>query len=198
MIDKINKFNNILLRIEDFILSYVTVAMAVLLIANVFFRSILNSSLSFAEELGGFFLAAVTFIGISTAARFYSHINMNAVLDNVPKGVRKVLVIIISFFTFLVTLYLAYLFALYAMDSLKVGRISTALEVPMVIIIFILGAGILATSFQYLICLVKNLVYRDELYLGSQVKLGVDGQLVYEADLREFKSGGEKAGGDGQ
>ena len=52
----IEKLNNILLRIEDFLLSYITVAMAILLIANVFFRSILNNSLSFAEELGGFFL----------------------------------------------------------------------------------------------------------------------------------------------
>ena len=51
MIDKINR---IILKVEDFILSYGIVAMAVLLITNVFFRSVLNNSLKFAEEVGQF------------------------------------------------------------------------------------------------------------------------------------------------
>lgn len=185
MIDKINL---VILRIEDFLLSYITIAMAVLLVVNVFFRSVLNNSLSFAEELGAFFLVIITYIGISTAARFYSHINMNAVLDNVSFRMRKAMVIIISLFTFIVMAYLGYLFVLYGLDSMKVGRISTAMEIPMVIIIMILATGIFITSLQYLICLIKNITNKDEIYLGSQAKAGKDGELVYEADLNEFKA----------
>ena len=188
----IEKLNNILLRIEDFLLSYITVAMAILWIANVFFRSILNSSLSFAEELGGFFLVTVTFWGISTAARFNNHINMNAIIDNMLFKIRKIMMIIISFFTFIVTAYLGYLFVLYALDSLKVSRISTALEIPMVIIIMILAIGIIITALQYLLIFIKNITTKDVIYVGSQTKTenGID--MIFEANFKEYQSKSEK------
>lgn len=184
----IDKLNNILLRIEDILLSYITVAMAILLIANVFFRSVLNSSLSFAEELGSFFIVIVTFWGISTAARFNNHINMNAIIDNMPFKIRKTMMIVISFFTCIVMIYLGYLFLLYALDSLKVSRISTALEVPMVIIIMILMVGIFVTALQYLLIFIKNITTKNEIYVGSQTKTenGID--MIFEADLREYKA----------
>ncbi|USF30402.1 TRAP transporter small permease [Clostridium sp. MD294] len=184
----IDKLNTILLRIEDFLLSYVTVAMAILLIVNVFFRSVLNNSLSFAEELGGFFLVTVTFWGISTATRFNNHINMNAIIDNMPFKIRKTMTTIISFFTCIITAYLGYLFLLYALDSLKVSRISTALEIPMVIINMILAIGIFITALQYLLMFVKNITVKDVIYVGSQSKTenGVD--IIFEADLKEYKS----------
>lgn len=184
----IDKLNNILLRIEDILLSYITVAMAILLIANVFFRSVLNSSLSFAEELGSFFIVIVTFWGISTAARFNNHINMNAIIDNMPFKIRKTMMIVISFFTCIVMIYLGYLFLLYALDSLKVSRISTALEVPMVIIIMILTVGIFVTALQYLLIFIKNITTKNEIYVGSQTKTenGID--MIFEADLREYKA----------
>ena len=184
----IEKLNNILLRIEDFLLSYITVAMAILLIAHVFFRSILNNSLSFAEELGGFFLVTVTFWGISTAARFNNHINMNAIIDNMPFKIRKVMMIVISLFTFIVTAYLGYLFVLYALDALKVSRISTALEIPMVIINMILAIGIIITALQYLLIFIKNITTKDVIYVGSQAKTenGID--ILFEADFKEYQS----------
>lgn len=184
----IDKLNTILLRIEDFLLSYITVAMAILLIVNVFFRSVLNNSLSFAEELGSFFLVTVTFWGISTATRFNNHINMNAIIDNMPFKIRKTMTTIISFFTCIITAYLSYLFFLYALDSLKVSRISTALEIPMVIINMILAIGIFITALQYLLMFVKNITVKDVIYVGSQAKTenGVD--VIFEADLKEYKS----------
>lgn len=125
---KFEKINQAILKLEDFLLGYIIVFMAILLVLNVFFRSVLNNSLSFAEELGGFLMVVVTFWGISTAARFSKHINMNAIVDNVPKKIRKAMLVIISGFTSVVMFYMTSVFVRYAMDNMKVGRISTALE----------------------------------------------------------------------
>ena len=128
---KFEKINQAILKLEDFLLGYIIVFMAILLVLNVFFRSVLNNSLSFAEELGGFLMVVVTFWGISTAARFSKHINMNAIVDNVPKKIRKAMLVIISGFTSVVMFYMTSVFVRYAMDNMKVGRISNGVEVTM-------------------------------------------------------------------
>ena len=167
--------------------------MAILLVLNVFFiRSVLNNSLSFAEELGGFLMVVVTFWGISTAARFSKHINMNAIVDNVPKKIRKAMLVIISGFTSLVMFYMTSVFARYAMDNMKVGRISTALELPMWILQSIVAVGVFLTAVQYLICFIRNLTTSD-VYLGSEVKAGEGLALIYEAEFKEFVSEEMKA-----
>lgn len=184
MIEKINQF---ILKLEDILLGYIIIFMAVLLVINVFCRSVLNNSLSFAEELGGFLMVIVTFLGISTASRFYKHINMNAIIDNVPKKLKKAMMLVISAVTSLVTFWLTYVFIRYALDNMKVGRISTAMELPMWILVGIVALGLFLTAFQYLLCFVRNLRSAD-VYMGSEIKCGEGMEMVYEAELREYVS----------
>ncbi|KXL52986.1 ectoine TRAP transporter small permease protein TeaB [Anaerotignum neopropionicum] len=184
MIEKINKF---ILKIEEFLLGYIIIIMAVLLVINVFCRSVLNNSLSFAEELGGFLMVIVTFLGISTAARFYKHINMNAIVDNAPRAVKKVMAIVISGFTTVVTSWLTYVFIRYALDNAKVSRISTALELPMWILVAIVALGMFLVAVQYLICFIKNITQRD-IYMGSHVKCGEGMEMIYEVEYKEFEN----------
>lgn len=178
----LEKLNKLILKVENFILGYGIIFIAVLLVTNVFSRSVLNNSLKFAEELGQFMMIIITFIGISTASRFSKNINMNAIIDNLPNRIRKIFMLFISFFTSLVMFYVSYLCFLYAKDIYKVGRISTAMEIPMWIIIAIVTAGVFLNAVQFLICLVKNIKYKDEIYLGSQVKCGEGLDLIYEED----------------
>ena len=189
---KFEKINQAILKLEDFLLGYIIVFMAILLVLNVFFRSVLYYSLSFAEELGGFLMVVVTFWGISTAARFSKHINMNAIVDNVPKKIRKAMLVIISGFTSVVMFYMTSVFVRYAMDNMKVGRISTALELPMWILQSIVAVGVFLTAVQYLICFIRNLTTPD-VYLGSEVKAGEGLELIYEAEFKEFVSEEMKA-----
>ena len=184
---KFEKINKAVLKLEDFLLGYIIVFMAILLVLNVFFRSVLNNSLSFAEELGGFLMVIVTFWGISTAARFSKHINMNAIVDNVPKKIRKAMMVIVSGFTAVVMFYMTSVFVRYAMDNLKVGRVSTALEWPMWVIQSLVAIGVFLTAVQYLVCFIRNLTTSD-VYLGSEVRAGEGLDLIYEAEFKEFVS----------
>ena len=181
----IEKINRAILKIEDLLLGYIIIIMAVLLVVNVFCRSVLNNSLSFAEELGGFLMVIVTFIGISTAGRFYKHINMNAIVDNVPDKIKKPMVIIISGITTIVTAWLGYVFVRYAMDNIKVGRISTAMEMPMWILIAIVALGVFLTAIQYLLCFIKNITGHD-IYMGSEAKCDEGMNMIYEAEFKEY------------
>jgi TRAP-type C4-dicarboxylate transport system permease small subunit len=178
----LEKLNKLILKIENFILGYGIIFIAVLLVINVFSRSVLNNSLKFAEELGQFMMIIITFVGISTTSRFSKNINMNAIIDNLPRKTKKIFMLIISFFTSLVMFYVSYLCFLYAHDIYKVGRISTAMEIPMWIIISIVFAGVFLSAVQFLICFIKNIFYKNEIYLGSQVKCGEDFDLIYEDD----------------
>ena len=178
----LEKLNKLILKVENFILGYGIIFIAILLVVNVFFRSVLNNSLKFAEELGQFMMIIITFVGISTASRFSKNINMNAIIDNLPKKAKKIFMLFISFFTSLVMFYVSYLCLLYAQDIYKVGRISTAMEIPMWIIIAIVAVGVFLSSVQFLICFIKNIYYKGEIHLGSQVRCGDGLDLIYEDD----------------
>ena len=65
-----------------------TTAVAVCL--NVFFRYVLNSGLVWADEIPGFLLVWIAFLGAYLAARDDGHIAFDMLVDAFPRGLRRV------------------------------------------------------------------------------------------------------------
>lgn len=65
-----------------------TTAVAVCL--NVFFRYVLNSGLVWADEVPGFLLVWIAFLGAYLAARDDGHIAFDMLVDAFPRGLRRV------------------------------------------------------------------------------------------------------------
>ena len=157
------KINGYVRKLEEFILSYSIIIMAVILVANVIARLLFNNSLRFAEELSSILTITVTFIGVSYGARVGRHIIMTVLFDFMPKGGKKLFLFISSFVTCIALLYLTYLSGSYVFDTvMKTGRVTPALSIPMWIPYFTVPLGFFMGAVQYAIIFLMNLTDKAE------------------------------------
>lgn len=90
----IKKIDNIIGKIEEYILIIGIIGMSLLLFGNVFSRVVLNNSWSFAEEIGQMLVVLVTFMGLGYAVRKGRYINMTSIYDRsigttIPRAIAQ-------------------------------------------------------------------------------------------------------------
>ena len=156
-------------HLEAWLLSWAVIAMAVLTIANVLSRSLLNIPLASAEELTEFLIIFICFVGLSYAAGQGRHIRMTALTDQLGRKPRKVLTIVVAATTAL----LMFLLAWYAIGYIRVvhdlGTVSPVLHVPYWIVYLAAPLGLFLAGVQYSLAVVRNLSERD-VYLSYEKK----------------------------
>ncbi len=153
--------------IEKWIITSAIFGMTIILLANVFAR-MLGNSLTFAEEVGQFFIIIVTFIGLSYCARRGRHLKMTAIVEFLPFKIRKILVLIITFTTSLLLFYLCYISLDYTITLYQLGRVTAALRFPVYLITLFIPIGFLFSGLQYLRECWLNYKYKDEMIDGTE------------------------------
>jgi TRAP-type C4-dicarboxylate transport system permease small subunit len=169
MSDPVTRISRILQRIEEFLLAYAMLLIALLTIANVFTRVFLGISLAFAEELAQFGIIVVTFVGLSYAASQGRHIRMTAIYDQLSLRLQKVLMIVITATTSVLMFALAYYAVLYVETVYELGTVSPALQVPLYLVYLTAPLGFVLAGMQYALTVVKNL-RTEEVYLSYEQK----------------------------
>lgn len=164
-------------RIEEAVLSFSILAIAVLTIANVIGRSIFNSSLAATEELSQFLIVIVTFVGLSYAVSQARHIRMTALYDALGPRTRKALMLIICVTTSALMFFLAYHALQYVLIMARLGSVSPVLQVPLYIVYLAAPIGFTLAGLRYAATTVRNLRER-EVYLSYTVR------EVHEEPLR--------------
>ncbi|WP_119462880.1 TRAP transporter small permease [Rhodospirillaceae bacterium SYSU D60014] len=99
-------------KIEDYIGVVILWILAVIAFLQFFTRYVLNDSAGWTEEVGRYFLIALTFIGAVTASRRNSHIRVVVVRERLPERLKPatdIIVAIVEMGLYLTLLYLALL-----------------------------------------------------------------------------------------
>lgn len=159
-----------ILKIEEFILSYAVIIIALMVVGKALSRAIFNYSPPFADEVSQIAIVVATFMGISYAARKGRHISMSAFYDLAPFKVRKILAIFIPLVTAIVLFVLTYFSALYVYDVYESGRVTSALQMPAYYLYIFIPIGFLLGGIQFLRNMWINIKDRDEVYLGTDAK----------------------------
>ncbi len=81
-------------RIEETLIAFLLGAMTLLTFANVVARYVFNSNILWALELTVFMFAWLVLLGASYAVKKGAHLGVDAVIDMLPKGPRRVLAVI--------------------------------------------------------------------------------------------------------
>ncbi|WP_257008378.1 TRAP transporter small permease [Bacillus sp. FJAT-45350] len=165
----IQKIDHFIMKVEEYILSYAVILIAVMVVGNVISRTITGSSWTFSAEVSRFAVILATFMGISYAARKGRHISMSALFDTVPFKFRKVLAIVIPAFTSIVLFFLTYLAFKYLMSVYSTGRVTPALQVPVYIMTLFVPVGLFLGGLQF----VRNMwinIKEKEVYLATEKK----------------------------
>lgn len=173
-------FQNITLKIEEFILSGSIIIMAMILIGNVISRSIFNKSWPFAEEIGQFLVITTTFIGVSYCARKGKHISMSALFDICNNKVKKIMIYFIAFITSIVLFYLAYITLMYTIKIHELGRVTPALRIPSSYFAAFMPIGFFLAGVEYFQIFLLNIKNKDvyfsrDKYLEIGIKQGETG-----------------------
>ncbi len=152
-------------RIEAVILSTGILLMAVNAVANVIGRTLLGSSIYFAEELNQFLIVLVTFVGLGYAARHGRHIRMSALYDQLGHRFRKALMIGIAGVTAVIMFLLAFYAVSYIDRVATIGKVTPSLRVPVYLTYLWVPLGFAITGIQYTLTVVRNLQAED-IYLS--------------------------------
>lgn len=173
-------------KIEAVILALGVILMAINTCANVVARFILGrffdavqGGLFFSGEINRILIIMITFAGIGYAARHGRHIRMSAIYDALPVSGRKVLMIVIAFFTSIVMFFLSYYSVLYITDLFSRGRILPALGFEIWWIYLWVPVGFVITGIQYFLTGIKNITSKD-VYLSTGV---LDGYADTEKEI---------------
>lgn len=165
----LNKINNFLCKIEEFVLTYGVIGLAVITIGNVISRKFFNHSWSFAEEVSQFILVIMTFMGVGYAARKGRHIRMTAFYEMANEKIKKALMLFISICMTILLLYLAWYAGEYVMKVVKTGRVTPVLRVPFYFVIIWAPVGLVMGAVQYFLTFIKNLTSK-EVWLSYEEK----------------------------
>ena len=160
----IQKFNRalglIVNAVEVSVLVSCVAALALLLMANVFARTFLQS-IYFAEEVSMFLVMLMTFTGVSYGVRKARHIRMGAFLDAMPPKMEKGFIIFISFVSAVVMGIMTYFSYKYLMNAMSMSHMTPALRVPKWTFYVIIPIGFGLACIQYIRTIIKNLTEKD-------------------------------------
>ena len=147
----LNKVGKVADIIEVAILSLGTLALAVLLIANVIARKFFRC-IYYAEEVSMILILIVTFVGVSYAARKGRHIRMGAIFDAVGTkwpGVQKVMIYMISAYSALIMFLMTH----YTYNALVVTRktkqVTPSLGIRYWVLYIVVIIGFFLAGIQY-------------------------------------------------
>jgi C4-dicarboxylate transporter DctQ subunit len=162
---------------ERFVLMAAIILASIMLIAGVIARTVVQRSFTFTEEVAGFFIVSMTFIGIAYGARVGRHIRMSAVFDLVPIKVKKVLIVFINFITFAVLSLLTVFAVQYFLRVHAMKVLSPALRYPRAILVGFAAFGLFLGAVEYLKNFIFNLltIREPNVYISMEKKdIGYD------------------------
>jgi len=157
----LRKLNAILREIEEFVVAYGVITMAVLTIADVIGRNVFNHSLVFVPEITQFLIVFITFFGTSYAARNGRHIRMSALYDALSPSWQKAMLYITTSLTSIALFYMSYISAKYVLRVYSFNRVSSVLTIPLYLIWMWVPIGLLLAAIQYSLAFIKNIVEKE-------------------------------------
>ena len=115
---------------------------------GVFFRYVLNDSLSWTEEISRYGLVYITYIGCATAVRRRSHIRIDVIARILPASGQRILAVIVDLLTLVFLAFLA-VTTFRIMDVLWTSR-SAAVGLPINFVYVAIFLGMFASIIRLL------------------------------------------------
>ncbi len=116
---------------ELLICSVALIGLFICMILSVFFRYVLNSSLTWVEELGCYLFVWFSLVGVAYSTKENAHLRVDVIVSIVPKPVRAVLNFISELVMTLFFLYMSSEGMKSIISVMENGTTSPAMRMPM-------------------------------------------------------------------
>jgi len=155
------------MKTERALLSSIMMIISFAVILQVISRYVFNSSIVGLGEVAKFGIVWITFLGTSLCTRLGSHISMTALVEKVPKNIKKIMITVISITSSVFTFYLSILSYRLVKSLLDFGTVSPTLRFPLWILYSIAPIAFFTTSIYYFRIFIKNL-RNKEIYVSLE------------------------------
>ncbi|MGR6836845.1 TRAP transporter small permease [Syntrophomonas erecta] len=91
--EKIEKIEQVVLRIEEILVTILALVMTVVIFSQVFSRTLMHYSLPWSEELGRYLFIWVSFLGASVALVRGAHLGIDVLLRKFPPRMKTIVMI---------------------------------------------------------------------------------------------------------
>ena len=114
-----------------------------------------------------------------------SHISMSIIFDLTGNKVKKIFTYIITLFTALIMLYVAYLGVQYTMSVFNLHRVTAALRIPSWITVVPLPIGFALGAIEYFMTFIINVKDRENVHISRIYKLGENAENYDDENTKE-------------
>lgn len=121
----LNKINSLV----EWIVSVMLVIMVIVVFLQVIFRFIIQSSLSWSEEMARYLLVWISFLGASIGVKKKAHIGVEAVTMFLPDKIKKIVALIANLSA--MVFFIVIIVWGYKILSIVSNQVSPAMEIPM-------------------------------------------------------------------
>lgn len=143
---------------EECLLAYSIVAMAVVTVAQIISRTLLDFGFGWVEQVGGHTLVLVTFLGASIAVKQDKHFKMAALIENIPAKFKNILGFITNLGCGLFFMIIVYQGFIHTHTLYKYGTKTAALSMPFFIAYLPIPLLSISICIRYGISAYKNIL----------------------------------------
>lgn len=154
-------FNALVARLLGIAIGLLLAAMATLVIASVFFRYVLNSSLTWSEELTRYLDAWLVFLGLSVAHRMGAHVRITLLFDLTPRRYRLYVQALSEVVLFVLLVAIAILGAQLVLSNFDRNQLTPALRFPVAWVYLSVPVGLGLMALQALERIFRLLTGRE-------------------------------------
>ena len=134
--------------VEDFVAIWTLVLISLLVIAQVFFRYVLDSGILWSDEVVTILMVSMVMFGVPAVTRRAMHTELLVFIDLLPKPARYFVRCVTSLIGLAFLVLFLFAAAKYAAESH--GMVTTVLRIPMQYVYAILPVGAALATYEYL------------------------------------------------
>ena len=147
---------------ELFICSLALVGLFICMVLSVFFRYVLNNSLTWVEELGCYFFVWFSLVGVAYSTKEGAHLRVDVIVNLVPRKLRIILNFVSEFIMTLFFLYMSIEGMKAIISIMENGTTSPAMRMPMWILYLSFWLGCILSLLRWLQSWLKKIIKMKE------------------------------------
>lgn len=154
----IDRFEKVLSKIEENIIFILLVGMLLSVFAGFVSRYILNSPLSWSEELARYLMIWATFIAVSYGVKTGAHITLDVLVVYLNDKANKLLRAISYIISIIYCIVVIFIGIPFVNNLINTGQTSPAMQFPMYIVYASIVVGSILMTIRYLILFYQDIV----------------------------------------
>lgn len=168
MINALNYFHNILIKVVNFLIGFMIAGMVIIVFSNVISRYFLNASIAWSEEISRWMFIWLVFLGAIMAYVNNEHLGLDIIIKLFPKKITQLLIILADVLVLIVTAIMLKGGIDMTADSFASGWVSSAVPIKYGYVYLAVPLSMAILLIEIIVKLAKDMIGFTEMLKGGK------------------------------